>query len=198
VRELLLFSGGIDSSALASLGVASAALFIDYGQRSAAGELTASTGISSALGIELHTLRIDCGSIGSGILAGSRPSHYARSPEWWPFRNQLLVTLAASWGLPRGVKRIVVGSVRTDRERHADGAPQFYEALASLLRIQEGQTTVVAPALNLTSVELVERSRLTDQLLVLTHSCDASSIACGFCPSCDKRRLVLEELGRLQ
>jgi 7-cyano-7-deazaguanine synthase len=146
----------------------------------------------------VHTINIDCRSVGAGLLAGDKPARDAPTPEWWPYRNQLLVTLAASWGLPRRIGAIVMGSVRTDRDRHIDGSPRFYLGLDRLVNMQEGGVRVLAPAINLTTAQLVLQSALPDQVLVLTHSCAASPIACGFCPGCEKRRDTLAELGRLQ
>ncbi len=188
----------MDSTALVALRRPIDALFIDYGQRSAEGERVAALEVGRELGVNVHNLRIDCSSVGAGLLAGDKRPPYAPSPEWWPYRNQLLVTLAASWGLPRGFQTIVVGSVRTDGDRHVDGTPRFYESLNRLLSMQEGGMEITAPALGSTTAELVTQSGITDQVLIMTHSCDVSPIGCGFCPSCDKRRATLEELGRLQ
>ncbi len=198
LNALLLLSGGMDSTALAALQRPIGALFIDYGQRSAPGERLAAAAVGSALEVTVHSLRIDCSPVGAGLLVGDERPPYAPSPEWWPYRNQLLVTLAASWGLPRGFQSIVIGSVRGDGERHLDGTQGFYESLDRLVSMQEGGMNVVAPALGVTTADLVNESGISDQVLVMTHSCDVSPIACGFCPSCEKRRITLGELGRLQ
>lgn len=198
MKELLLLSGGMDSTALAAMRRPDRALFVDYGQRPAAGELAAALAIGREAGIAVDTLVVDCRVVGSGLLAGRPPPATAPSPEWWPYRNQLLVTLAAGWGLARGFERIVVGSVLTDRDRHTDGSPGFYDMLDKVLRMQEGGMRVIAPAVDRTTAELVTDSQVTDQVLSLTHSCHQSPIACGFCPGCEKRRGVLVELRRLQ
>jgi 7-cyano-7-deazaguanine synthase len=196
--DLLLLSGGLESSALAAWNCPEMTLTIDYGQTAAAGEIRAASAVCRELGLPHHVLRIDCREIGSGLLAGSAAAADAPTPEWWPFRNQLLVSLAAGWALPRGVTRIIVGSVRGDGERHADGTAGFFESLDRLLAIQEGALRVEAPAVRMSSQELIEVSGITDAVLGWTHSCHTGELSCGSCPGCVKHRAVLEDLGRFR
>jgi 7-cyano-7-deazaguanine synthase len=196
--ELLLLSGGLESTALAAWRRPSLTLTVDYGQRPAGGELAAAAAVCRELDLEHNVLRIDCSSLGAGLLAAQQPSDDAPSPEWWPYRNQLLVTLAAGWGLPRGATTITVGSVATDGERHVDGTAAFYAALDTVLAMQERGIRVAVPAIEMTSGQLIERSGVSDQVLGWTHSCHRADLACGACPGCSKRRDVLTRLGRLR
>jgi 7-cyano-7-deazaguanine synthase len=196
LNEILLLSGGIDSSALAAWRRPAQTLVIDYGQVSAAGEITAAQAVASELGLPVAVLRANCSAVGSGLLAGAAPDPAAPVEEWWPFRNQLLVTLAAAWALPRGLTNVVVGSVAGDG-RHADGTVAFYDQLDILTAAQEGAVRVSVPAIGMTSGELVERSGISDSVLAWTHSCHRGPVACGDCPGCNKRRGVLHDLRRL-
>jgi 7-cyano-7-deazaguanine synthase len=153
--------------------------------------------VAKELGLDLTVLRIDCAGIGSGIMAGTTPLSGAPSSEWWPFRNQLLITLAAAWALPRGFDTLVLGSVRTDGF-HVDGTRGFFQAVDRLVSLQEGGIRVVAPALDLTTSELVELSGVSDQVLAWTISCHRGSSACGDCAGCQKHEQVLRQLARLQ
>lgn len=195
MRRLLLLSGGLDSTGLAAWLRPDAALTIDYGQVSAAGEERAARSIAQRLGVAWHHLRVDCSPLGSGFLAGSRPDPRAPVPEWWPFRNQLLATLAAAWAFPLGFESLVFGSVTTDG-RHLDGTAQFYAALDRLVALQEGGLRVEVPAIEMTTADLLRRIDLDSGVLGFTHSCHRSSIACGTCPGCVKRAWVLDQLGR--
>jgi 7-cyano-7-deazaguanine synthase len=192
--ELLLLSGGLDSTALAAWRRPELALTIDYGQAPAQAEMTAAKEVCRELGLEHHAVTIDCRSLGSGLLAQTAPLADAPSPEWWPYRNQLLVTIAAAWALPRGAKSIVVGSVAGDAARHRDGTAEFYEQLAKLVAMQEGEVTVTAPAVELSTEELVAAAGVTDAVLGWTHSCHRGNVSCGACPGCAKRRDVLQTL----
>jgi 7-cyano-7-deazaguanine synthase len=197
VSELLLLSGGVDSSALAAWRRPTQTLVLNYGQTSGVGEITAARAVAQELGLPIEVLHADCSAVGSGLLAGNDPDPAAPVPEWWPFRNQLLVTLAAAWALPRGLDRVLIGSVAGDG-RHADGTAEFFEKLDRLTAAQEGGIRVEVPAINLSTVELVARSGISDSALGWTHSCHRGSVACGDCPGCMKRRDVLHELDRLQ
>lgn len=194
--QLLLLSGGLESSALAARLRPPLVLTIDYGQLPARGEMWAASQVCSELGLEHHSLRADCSAVGSGLLAGRESDELAPVPEWWPYRNQLLVTLAGAWGITRGASEILIGSVEGDG-RHADGTPDFYEHLDRLMARQEGGLRVRVPAIGIGSAELIAESGIGDAVLGWTHSCHVSDVACGSCPGCSKRRDVLTGMGRL-
>ncbi len=192
--RLLLLSGGIDSTALAALTRPRRALFVDYGQLPARGEFRAALAVAAALQIELDVLRTDCNVIGAGLLAGRPPDEHAPSPEWWPFRNQLLVTLAAAWGIQRGIKTLLLGTVATDGERHRDGTREFITLLDGLVASQEGELRLDAPAIGMTSAELVRASGADRSLLCWSFSCHVAPTPCMRCPGCTKQRAVLNGL----
>jgi 7-cyano-7-deazaguanine synthase len=189
----ILLSGGMDSIALAYWQRSKTAFTVDYGQRSAEGEIRAAAQVSSVLGMNHVILRTDCRSLGSGDLAGVVANPLAPVPEWWPFRNQLLVTLAGMSAVSLGVKCILVGSVSSDG-LHADGRAEFFEHLDVLMQSQEGEIHVRAPAIGLRSVELIKSSRVPRNLLSWAHSCHRAQFACGLCRGCNKHREVTTEL----
>jgi 7-cyano-7-deazaguanine synthase len=195
---LILLSGGVDSAALAVACRPAAGLFVDYGQRPAPAERRAAKIVAKNLGLELSELTLDLRSVGAGLLLREKPPVHAPSPEWWPYRNQLLVTLAAALAFRLSLTRVIIGTVAGDRARHADGAPAFYLALDTLLRLQEGGVTVAAPALDETTEHLVLRSGISEELLAWTVSCHRSELPCGDCPGCWKRARVMSALGLLQ
>jgi 7-cyano-7-deazaguanine synthase len=187
--NLLLFSGGIDSSALAAWKRPDIALTIDYGQRPAKGEVTAATAIASELGIKHDVLRVDLSNLGVGPLAGKAPSEIASAPEWWPYRNQMLITLAGMRYVPRGLKQIIFGAVATDV--HKDGKRPFLKSINALMRGQEGRVRVSAPAISIAPENLLRRSKFPRELIGLTFSCHVMEYACGKCRGCQKHARVL-------
>jgi 7-cyano-7-deazaguanine synthase len=197
-KSVLLLSGGLDSTALAAIERPALCLAIDYGQRPAEAEIRAASAIAGVLGLEFLSLRLDLGALGGGLLKDDDPLPQAPSPEWWPFRNQFLVTAAASIALSRGLDTVVVGSVAGDGDRHVDGTARFYDQLDALLRMQEGSLHVNAPAIHETSAILLARSGLGDDIVGWTISCHRSVFPCGECPGCWKRAAVLAEVGLLQ
>lgn len=187
VQKLLLLSGGVDSAAAAAWLACGAALTIDYGQLPGAGEINAARAIAAALALEHTVVTVDASAIGSGLLAGSDAAGISTSAEWWPFRNQLLVTIAAAYAVGHGFGEVVVGSVAGDGARHRDGTPEFYAHLDQLVVMQEGGIHVTAPAAGMTAIDLLARSGLPADVLAWTHSCHRSDLACGDCPGCWKR-----------
>lgn len=194
--QLLLLSGGLESSALAAWLKPPLALTIDYGQLPAAGEKWAAANVCRELNLEHHVLTADCSAAGSGLLAGEASDAHAPVPEWWPYRNQLLATLAGAWGIGRGVTEILIGTVAGD-SLHIDGRADFFSSLDQLMALQEGGLRVRAPAIGMSSNELITQSGVSNSIIGWTHSCHISKIACGSCPGCAKRRAVLIEAGRL-
>ena len=115
-------------------------------------------------------------------------------PEWWPFRNQMLVTLAAMAVIPKGARRLLIGCLATDGA-HADGRAAFVESMDGLLAIQEGGMRLEAPAIGMTAVELIRASGVPPETLAWAHSCHVAEHACGMCRGCQKHYETLEALG---
>ena len=193
----ILLSGGLDSIALCYWKRPEVAFTIDYGQLAAAGEIEAAKVVSRKLKIRHEIIRADCSSVGVGQLCSkvgrTRLAVKPPTPEWWPFRNQLLITLAATKAVTIGIRKLLIGSVATDRV-HLDGTPQFVECMRDLLGLQEGRLSLLAPAINISSVELIRRSGIPLAILGWAHSCHTGNYACGVCRGCIKNQQVWEEI----
>lgn len=189
----ILLSGGMDSIALLYWKRPEMAFTIDYGQKPAEAEIRASAKVAQALTIPHHIISVDCSKLGSGDLSDSASLSLSPSSEWWPYRNQLLVTLACMKGITYGMTELIVGSVKTDGF-HADGTSGFYERLDSLLSYQEGNISITCPAIELTSVELIKQSQIPASLLLWAHSCHTANSPCGHCRGCYKYIDVINEL----
>lgn len=183
MNSLLLFSGGIESTAIAFWKRPDLLLHIDYGHLPAQGEIRAARTIATRLQLPLKEARIDCSATGSGELSGRAHALCAPATSWWPFRNQLLITLGAAVAVNLGIEILLIGSVASDR-LYADSTPEFLEAMRNTIRLQEGGVTLVAPAIHLTTSQLVQESQVPRSLLARTHSCHVSNVACGQCRGC--------------
>lgn len=195
--SLLLFSGGLDSTALAAIYRPRVLLFVDYGQRPADLERRASRRVAELLDLELAEVPLGISAFGSGLLreeGGNQPSS-APSPEWWPYRNQFLATAGAAVALQNDLTDVLLGSVAPDGERHLDGTPEFYARLDGLMHYQEGGVRVLAPGIAGTTEDLLRASKLDEQILGWTASCHRSNLPCGECPGCWKRVQVLAAYG---
>ena len=193
-KRALLLSGGMDSTALAWAVRPELAITIDYGQLAASGEIRAGAAVCEALGLRQRVVKVDCRALGSGDMAGTAPSISAPVSEWWPYRNQLLITLAASVAVQEGVTRIVFGAVQTDGS-HIDGRLEFFEAMNNVLRLQECGLELEVPAIHETTTMLCRRVSIPFEVLAWAHSCYVSEYACGRCRGCSKHRETMRELG---
>lgn len=189
----LLFSGGLDSTALAWWHRPEIAFTIDYGQVCAQGEIRAASTVCKIIGIQHEVITADCGSLGSGDLAGRAPAEIAPASEWWPFRNQLLITLGAMRGVNLGLSSLIVGSVLSDGF-HRDGTREFYELVDKLTAVQEGSLRIEAPAIELTSAQLLVKSKVPRSVASWAHSCHCEEFACGTCRGCAKNLMVTQEV----
>lgn len=195
MNTALLLSGGMDSVAIAWWLRPDVAFTLDYGQRPAAGEIRAAAAVAAELHIPHEVLTCDVSALGSGDLAGRAADPQAPVREWWPFRNQLLVTVAGMRAISLGVSRLLIGALRTDG-RHADGTQAFVQALDALLALQEGGLRLEAPAIGFDGAELVKRSGVPMDILAWAHSCHVSDFACGECRGCRKHYETFIALGQ--
>lgn len=190
----LLLSGGMDSVSIAWWKRPDIAITVDYGQRPAEAEIAAAGAVCEALAIPHKVVRADCSSLGSGDMAGRPPLDISPVPEWWPFRNQLILTLAGIASVTIGVTHLMIGTVASDSV-HCDGKAKFVEAMSGVMSLQESGITVSAPAIELTAIELVKTSGVRREVLGWAHSCHVANYACGQCRGCVKHYETWEALG---
>lgn len=195
--KALLLSGGMDSIALAYWLRPSICVTIDYGQLPAEAEIAAATAVCTELGLVHRVVRVDCRALGSGDMIGKPPSAHAPVTEWWPFRNQLLLTVAAAALVEEPVTELIIGCLAADG-KHADGTREFIEAISALMRIQEKGLVVLAPAIDFSAIELIQRSQVPWSLLAWAHSCHISNYACGECRGCSKHLNARDKLDAIE
>jgi 7-cyano-7-deazaguanine synthase len=193
MKRALLLSGGMDSLALALWVRPEIGITLDYGQLAAEAEVSASKAICKRLEIQHYVVSIDCRAVGSGDMAGAQADAHAPASDWWPYRNQMLVTLAAMKAISLGVTTLYLGTVKSDGS-HRDGTPEFIGAISRLMALQEGGMTVEAPAIELSTAELVRKAGVPRDMLAWAHSCHKSNVACGRCRGCNKYLEVWGEL----
>lgn len=194
MKRALLLSGGMDSLSIAWWKRPELAITIDYGQKAAEAEKQASAAVCNELGIEHHIVTVDCSSLGSGDMANSAPDAAAPTSDWWPYRNQLLITLASMRAIAAGVDILYIGTVRSD-ESHRDGTTDFVRLMNNLVSYQEGALGIEAPAIGMSTAELIRSSEVPPGLLAWAHSCHKGNLPCGNCRGCNKFVETYRELG---
>ncbi len=185
----ILLSGGLDSMAIAYWKRPEIAFTLDYGQVCAEAEIKAARRVADALRMDHQIIRVNCSELGSGLLSGKEAIDGSPVEEWWPYRNQLIVTLACMKGITLGLKTLYVGSIKTDNI-HKDGSREFYDKLNSLVEYQEGNIRVEMPAGELDTYELVEISGMPKEAMLWSHSCHTSNTPCMKCSGCLKNYAV--------
>lgn len=194
MKTALLLSGGMDSLSIAWWKRPDLAITINYGQLAAAAEIVASKVVCAELNIEHIVIDLDCRALGSGDMAGTCANANAPASDWWPYRNQLLITIAAMKAIMLGVTHLWIGTVKSDGV-HLDGTPNFVASIDNLLVEQEGSMRVEAPAIEFSTAELVRLSKIPPGSLAWAHSCHKANTPCGQCRGCNKYHQTFQELG---
>lgn len=192
--KAILLSGGMDSIALAFWQRPEVAITVNYGQIPADAEIRAASSVARELRMAHVVITVDCRNLGCGEMAGTKRIAGSPTPEWWPFRNQLLITLGAMHLAGTETEELMIGSVAGDK-RHADGREEFVNGISSVVRQQEFGLRISAPAIRLNSAELIRESGIPMEILAWAHSCHSHSMACGVCRGCTKHRETYEALG---
>lgn len=191
----LLFSGGVESTCLAVMTRPDLAVTIDYGQVCAPGEIRAAKHIASLIGMSHRVIEVSLGHLGSGEMTGVPSAAAGRVPEHWPFRNQMLLTVAAMALANCDLRELIIGTVLTDRV-HNDGTPDFLSAMERLLQTQLVDFRLSAPASTITTDDLVRKSGVDRNVLGWTFSCHRAEVACGACRGCNKSLELFTRLDR--
>jgi 7-cyano-7-deazaguanine synthase len=193
-KNAVLLSGGIDSIALTYYLNPDYAITIDYGQIPADAEIQASKKISKSLNID-HVIRdFSCEKIGRGLMydGNKKVDFKAPSKEWWPFRNQLIISIGATFAVNNGIRELFIGAVEED-STHKDGEKQFFDLMSNLLTFQEGNIQLKYPYVSTSSIDLLKETEPPLEMLMWAHSCHKSTDACGKCRGCSKYQKVLEK-----
>lgn len=193
IKRAVLLSGGIDSICLTYGLRPEIAYTINYGQVAAEREIFVSKYVCDFLNIEHRIIDVNCRHLGSGNLANDVRLDISPSEEWWPYRNQLLITLALMQAIKDNVTEIHLASVKSD-SFHTDGTHDFYKLINNLVYYQEGNIKIKCETTDLYSHELAKKYSVPLDLLSLAHSCHVSNIACGKCSGCIKQQRVRFEL----
>jgi len=202
MKALVLFSGGLDSTVLATQMKKDAEetrlLSIDYGQRHAK-ELDHSQKVADHLGLAHEILKLpQLGQIlgGSSLTDKSMTlpeGHYAEESmksTVVPNRNMILLALAGGHALSLGFDTIAYAAHAGDHTIYPDCRPEFADAMDTALSLADWNTlSLHRPFVDMTKSDLVSLGAELDAPLHLTWSCYAGNeIHCGKCGTCVERK----------
>lgn len=206
-QSLMILSGGMDSVTMLydfkwAIGMA---VTFTYGANSNPREIQWARYHCRQLGIEL--VEIDLSFIGrlfnssllqgaDAIPEGTYSDDNIRSTVV-PFRNGIMLSVAAGLAESRGMKRIMIANHAGDHSIYPDCRPEFIRSMAQA--IGEGTYVpieVFAPYTHLTKVEIAERGKKLGIDYSQTYSCyKGGEIHCGKCATCIERRHAIAAAG---
>ena len=225
-KAVVLLSGGMDSAVVAAIalkdGFDIAGLHLNYAQRTQERELKAyndlcdyfsikdklivnieylnqiggTSLIDKSIPIPKNTIEKNSDN-GKSEIEHNIPSTYV------PFRNGNILAIATSWAEVIGANAIYIGANTIDSSGYPDTSKEFLQAyeLAANLGTKYGldhniNLRIIAPLIDLSKKEIVERGKELNVPFELTWSCyEDNEIACGECESCLLRLRGFREAG---
>lgn len=206
-----LVSGGMDSAVCAALAAQQhrvAFLHANYGQRTQAKELACfhqladHYGAAARLVVDFEHLK----AIGGTSLLQNGPDVPSQAPQagqipstYVPFRNGLLLSVAAAWAEVLQASAIYFGAVEQDSSGYPDCRVEFIAAMAQAINLGTKPSTTLtieAPLVALSKGAIVKRGAAINVPFHLTWSCyQGNDQACGVCESCHLRLKGFAEAG---
>lgn len=200
-KGVILVSGGLDSTTLMYLFVKQnvdfVPLFINYGQHCAEHELeTLKRVIPAKYADKIEIIDV------SSIYKYSQ-SRFIRPANLWkekitaddlyiPYRNVLLLTIAASFAQTLGIDKVYSAFINSNHAKEIDCSSEFFYKLEGLLS-EYGSVKIEMPFRDMTKYEVAKLGIELKAPIGRTFSCQASpDIPCGACPNCVDRLEALK------
>lgn len=202
-KGVILVSGGLDSTTLmyqfVKQGVEFIPLFINYGQHCAAHELeTLRQVIPAQYADKIEIIDV------SSIYKYSQ-SRFIKAADLWkdevkaedlyiPYRNVLLLTIAASFAQTLGLDKVYSAFINSNHAKEIDCSSEFFNKLEGLLS-EYGSVKIEMPFRNMTKYDVAKLGIELKAPIGQTFSCQASPVVpCGACPNCVDRLNALKQI----
>lgn len=205
--SLIVLSGGMDSVSLLYVRRETIALAVtfDYGSNHAGREIAMARENCRRLGIEHLVIPLDFMAkyFKSALLEGADAipdADYATenmTATVVPFRNGIMLSIAAGIAESRGLKRVLLANHSGDHAIYPDCRPGFISAMSEATRRGTYPGIVVdAPFTNLTKAEIARQGSSAGADFSLTYSCyKGGEHHCGKCATCRERRQAFVDAG---
>jgi len=207
MKAVCLVSGGPDSATAAAVakreGYELYCLSFNYGQI-ASKELESAKRIAEALGawehrvVDISFLKKLYGRGVTALLDERIPMPEKFDPSVIvPFRNGILLAIAAGYAATIGAEAIFYGAQADDARFYPDCRQDFVSAIARAISLgTESKLTVRNPLAGKTKAEVIKLAAELRVPLELTWSCYLNGkLHCGRCESCRNRKLAFEGAG---
>lgn len=202
-KGVILVSGGLDSTTLmyefVRQGVEFIPLFVNYGQHCADHEYeTLKKVIPPQYADKIEIIDI------SSVYRFSQ-SRFIKPADLWneevraedlyiPYRNVLLLTIAASFAQTLGLDRVYSAFINSNHAKEIDCSSEFFCKLEGLLT-EYGSVKIEMPFRNMTKLDVAKLGIELNAPIGSTFSCQASpDVPCGACPNCVDRLNALKSI----
>lgn len=217
-KAIVLLSGGLDSTTCASMAVREfgaqnvIALSIGYGQKHRV-ELECAKSVVERLEISKHIIK-ELPPIFEGSKSTLINSENLDNPEmtyqelqerqgvlptYVPFRNGILLSIAAALALKEEAEIIYYGAHASDSRNWAypDCTPEFNGAISNAIFVGTYmKVRLLVPLQYMTKAEVVRKGLELGAPYDLTRSCyEADYMSCGKCSTCIERINAFKEAG---
>lgn len=205
--SILILSGGMDSVTLLydyqdSIALA---LSFNYGSNHNAREIPFARWHCEQLGIEHVVISLDFMSryFNSSLLQGAEAipdGHYDEQnmqSTVVPFRNGIMLAIAAGMAESRGLKRVMMANHGGDHAIYPDCRPEFVTAMSEATRLGTYPgIEVSAPYTHLSKTDIARKGIALGVDYSKTWSCyRGGDKPCGKCGTCVEREEALREAG---
>ena len=213
---VVLFSGGIDSTTALCWALDRYdrvfPLTFDYGQRHRV-EVKMAKRAARKLGLEPVVLKLDLRQVGGSALTdpaipvprprGLRKLKAGPPPTYVPFRNGILLAIAAAWAEARGVTDLICGFNVLDSPNYPDTRREFIRAMEKAVNAGTRAACggpamrILAPFVGMRKSEIIRKGLALGADYSYSVSCYSGGEApCGACSSCLLRARAWKEAGR--
>lgn len=202
-KGVILVSGGMDSTTLMYMfihqNVEFIPLFIDYGQHCAKKEYnTLLSVIPDAYRNKIEMIDV------SSIYKYSKSCFIVPADLWKdnieaedlyiPYRNVLLLTIAASYAQTIGESYVYSAFINSNHAKEIDCSSAFFDKLEGLLS-EYGSVRIEMPFREMSKYEVAKLGIELQAPIGKTFSCQASpDVPCGACPNCVDRLKALKQI----
>lgn len=205
--SLIILSGGMDSVTLLHDRKEEIALAVtfDYGSNHAKREIEMAALNCQELGIEhiIIPLSFMHNHFKSSLLSGAEAipeGHYAAEnmrSTVVPFRNGIMLSIAAGLAESRGLKRVMIANHAGDHTIYPDCRAEFIDAMSKAIHngTYDG-LDIAAPYTNISKTDIARIGKEIGVDYSKTYSCyKGGERHCGKCGTCVERKEALRDAG---
>lgn len=201
MKAVALLSGGLDSTVSMLLARQKVevvlAITIDYGQRAAQREISASRDICLAAGIAHKVIELPFMSqLKSGLIS---KSGLPVAQSWVPNRNGLFLNLAACWAEDLQADLVICGFNREEGVDFPDNTNEYVDAVNIALNYStKNHVRVVSLVQGMDKEEIFKQAINLGLRLENMWSCyNGGNEPCMACPSCLRNMQALKKAGMI-